>query len=222
MDTLNQQTYDRFKKDIMTFALKPGEPVSAQKVAERYEVSRTPAREALVRLQDEGMVDIYPQAGSVISKIKVDRIRQEWFVRKCLELELVDSFFNKVSEDNITEMKEAVSRMESLGNLPRTHESSYEYIQNDDRFHAITYRVSGELLAKKIMENMLPNYLRMRILVDFDDANKDRTVGEHRHLIALIEQRDREGYKEYLSTHISHIMKDIETIRAGNPDMFED
>ena len=46
--SLNQQTYERFRKDIMTFALKPGDPVSAAKLAERYEVSRTPAREALV------------------------------------------------------------------------------------------------------------------------------------------------------------------------------
>ena len=42
--SLNQQTYDRCRKDIMTFALKPGEPVSAAKLAERYNVSRTPAR----------------------------------------------------------------------------------------------------------------------------------------------------------------------------------
>ena len=60
--TLNQETYDRLKKDIMTFALKPGDQVSAAKLAERYHVSRTPAREALVKLETEGLVDIYPQS----------------------------------------------------------------------------------------------------------------------------------------------------------------
>ena len=60
--TLNQETYDRFKKDIMTFACKPGEPVSAAKLADRYHVSRTPAREALVKLKAEGLVDIFPQS----------------------------------------------------------------------------------------------------------------------------------------------------------------
>ena len=219
--SLNQQTYEQFKKDIMTFALKPGEPVSAQKVAQRYNVSRTPAREALVRLQNEGMVDIYPQSKSVISKIKTVRIHQEWFVRRSLELEMVDKLFNRVSEDDIVEMRETVKRMERLGRAPRIHENSYDYIKSDDRFHEITYRVSGESLAAQIIENMLPNYRRMRILVDFDEANKERTVGEHKHLITLIERRDRDAYRDYLTMHMGHIISDIEDIRRDFPDMFD-
>ncbi len=220
--TLNQQTYERFKKDIMTFALKPGEPVSAQKIAERYEVSRTPAREALVRLQNEGMVDIFPQSGSIISKIKPDRIHQEWFVRRALELSMVDQFFSRVCEEDIQRMREAADRLETLGNAPRTHESSYEYICSDDSFHEITYRVSGEELAERIIKNMLPNYRRMRILVDFDDEYKNRTVRGHRELISYIEQGDKEKYRESLTTHIGHIVTDIEKMRANFPYMFEE
>ena len=89
-NTLNQQTYERMKREIMTFALKPGDPVSAAKLAERYNVSRTPARETLVKLQTEGLIDIFPQSKSVISKINVQRVRQEWFIRKTLEMGMVD------------------------------------------------------------------------------------------------------------------------------------
>ena len=84
--SLNQQTYDLLKRDIMTFNLMPGEPVSAAKIAERYQVSRTPAREALVKLETEGLIDIFPQSKSVVSKINITRAKQEWFVRKTLEL----------------------------------------------------------------------------------------------------------------------------------------
>ncbi len=219
--SLNQLTYERFKKDIMTFSLKPGEPVSANKVAERYNVSRTPAREALVRLQDEGMVDIYPQSGSFISKIKTKTIHQEWFVRRSLELGMVDDFFDKVGENDMIEMREAVKLMEQFGSTPRTHESSYEYIRSDDRFHEIMYRTVGEALSSRIIENMLPNYRRMRILVDFDDTNKDRTISEHKHLITLVEQKKREEYRQFLTMHLGHIVSDIELIRKNFPDMFD-
>lgn len=67
-NSLNMQTYENLKKDIMTLALMPGEPVSAAKIAERYNVSRTPAREALVKLEGEALVDIYPQSASVDRK----------------------------------------------------------------------------------------------------------------------------------------------------------
>nr|MCR4807477.1 GntR family transcriptional regulator [Lachnospiraceae bacterium] len=85
-NSLNNQTYDNLKRDIMTLALMPGEPVSAAKIAERYDVSRTPAREALVKLETEALVDIYPQVGSEISRINEDRAKQEWFVRRTLEM----------------------------------------------------------------------------------------------------------------------------------------
>lgn len=73
---LNEFTYQKLKKDIMTFVLVPGEAISAAKIAERYGVSRTPAREAIVKLQKEGLVDIYPQSKSLVSWINMERIRQ--------------------------------------------------------------------------------------------------------------------------------------------------
>ncbi len=219
--SLNQRTYENFKRDILTLSFKPGEPVSANRIAERYNVSRTPAREALVRLQDEGMVDIYPQSGSVVSKIKKERILQEWFVRRSLELGMIDSFFDRVCENDITEMKETLKQMEKIGNKPRTHESAYEYICSDDRFHGIMYRAAGEKLASRIIENMLPNYRRMRLLVDLDDVNMNRTVGEHRQLIKLASERRREEYREFLTGHLGHIVRDIELLRENFPDMFD-
>ena len=111
---LNQRTYENLKKDIMTFGLMPGEPVSAAKIARRYRVSRTPAREALVMLQGEGLVDIFPQSGSVISKINVGRIRQEWFVRRTLELAMVDEFLESVKKEDIEEMKHYAKLLETV------------------------------------------------------------------------------------------------------------
>ncbi len=222
MDTsLNQQTYEKLKKDILTFALKPGEPVSAQRIAERYEVSRTPAREALVRLQDEGMVDIYPQSRSVISKIKRERIHQEWFVRISLELGMVDVFFDRVKGSDIDAMKRAAEKLSELGATPRTHETSFEYLKCDDQFHSIMYYVTGEHLAATIIENTLLNYRRVRLLVDLDNTYKDRTVDDHGRLIRLVEKKDREGYRLLLTEHLSHIKDDMNYLNKQFPEMFE-
>ncbi len=223
MDTsLNQQTYEKLKKDILTFSLKPGEPVSAQRIAERYNVSRTPAREALVRLQDDGMVDIYPQSRSVISRIKRNRIHQEWFVRKSLELGMVDSFFEKVKKADIDEMKKAVKMLSEIGGNPRTHETSFEYLKWDDYFHSVMYHVTGEELSAIIIENNLLNYRRIRILVDLDNVYKDRTVDDHERLISLILKNDREGYRKLLTEHLSHIITDMQNLYEQFPEMFEE
>ena len=221
MDTsLNQQTYERLRKDILTFALKPGEPMSAAKIADRYDVSRTPAREALVRLQDEGMVDIFPQSRSMVSKIKLDSIYQEWFVRKSLELGMVDAFFANVTPKDIKEMKSAAKKLADLGKKPRNHETSFEYLKSDDRFHAIMYRVTGELLSQQIIENLM-NYRRVRLLVDLDNINKDRTVDDHKRLIECAEKGDKEGFRQLLTDHLSHIIEDMKDLNEKFPEMFE-
>ncbi|MGG1931771.1 GntR family transcriptional regulator [Paenibacillus macerans] len=71
--SLNDVTYNKIKEDIMNMTLEPGMDVSVQKLSERYGVSRTPVREAVVRLQQSGLVEIYPQRKTVVSKIDLQR-----------------------------------------------------------------------------------------------------------------------------------------------------
>ncbi len=219
--SLNQYTYERFKKDIMTFSLKPGEPVSAAKIAERYEVSRTPAREALVKLQTEGLVEIYPQSKSVISKINCARVKQEWFVRKALELGMVDAFFDNVTEKDIQEMEIRVRKLGQIGETARTHETSYEYLCLDNEFHAVMYRVTKEYLAAEIIETSMAHYNRVRLLIDLDNVNKDRTVADHEILLKLVTEGKREEYREQLREHLGHILGDMDLIRQQMPEIFE-
>lgn len=206
----------------MTFALKPGEPVSAAKLAERYNVSRTPARETLVRLNTEGMVDIIPQSKSVISKINVARARQEWFVRKTLEIGMTDAFFENLKPADIEEMKAYAKMCERIGRQPRDHELSYEYLVNDNQFHAVTYRVAGEALAAEVIgSTTMAHYSRVRLLADLDDDHKDRTIMDHEKLIRTIETGDREGYRHMLSVHLGRVIGDMMEMQELFPDFFE-
>ncbi len=218
---LNQRTYENLKKDIMTFGLMPGEPVSAAKIARRYRVSRTPAREALVMLQGEGLVDIFPQSRSVISKINVRRIRQEWFVRRTLELAMVDEFFDRVKKEDIDEMKHYAKLLETVGAEPETPENAYKYLEYDNLFHAVAYRASREELAASVIEKSMSHYNRARLMIDMDAARKERTTRDHARLIKLLEAEDRDGYREVLGTHLGYIEADIREMNRNRPDMFE-
>ena len=80
--SLNEETYEKLKYDIMNFKLLPGDSISAQKIALRYDVSRTPAREAIVNLEKEGLLKIIPQSGTYVACINCKRSEQEWFVRQ--------------------------------------------------------------------------------------------------------------------------------------------
>ncbi|MCR5267995.1 MAG: GntR family transcriptional regulator [Lachnospiraceae bacterium] len=220
-NSLNQQTYDFLKKDIMTFALKPGEPVSAAKIAERYSVSRTPAREALVKLETEGLVDIFPQSKSVISKINVDRAKQEWFIRKTLELGMVDALFECVQKSDILRMRSFCKKMEEISEMPKNHDLAYEYLRCDNEFHAMTYHIAGQSLAAELIANTMTHYNRIRLLIDMDTYYKDRTVSTHEQMIRYVEEGKKEKYRELLGKHLGYITQDIEDMRQRNPELFK-
>ncbi|MCR5356062.1 MAG: GntR family transcriptional regulator [Lachnospiraceae bacterium] len=221
-NSLNSLTYDKFKWDIMTLALMPGDPVSAAKIAERYKVSRTPAREALVKLETEALVDIYPQSGSVISKIDETRARQEWFVRKTLEMAVVDGLFANATKEDTVKMREFCSKMETVSKHMNDPAMIYEYLKCDNDFHAVSFYVSGQGLAAEIVSNTMAHYNRIRLLVDMQNTNKDRTLSTHEQLIRCIENNDREEYRAILSKHIGNFESDIKEVRKMKPELFKD
>lgn len=219
-NSLNQITYEQLKKDILTFSLRPGDTVSAAKVAERYSVSRTPAREALVKLEAEGLVDIIPQSKSVISRIDLSKARQEWFIRTSLELAMVEQLFENINKESIAKMRKFNELMHEAGAQARNHENCYQYMMADNAFHAVTYQVAGEYLAANVIANTMANYSRLRFLTDLDDYYQNRTVTGHSKLIELLENGDREGYKEFLKVHLGYILNDIEELVKAYPDYF--
>lgn len=219
--SLNTHTYENLKRDIMTLALMPGEPVSAAKIAERYNVSRTPAREALVKLETEALVDIYPQVRSEISKIDEDRARQEWFIRITLELGVVDGLFERVTDKDISLMRYYNSKMEKVSAKLDNSEKIFEYISCDNEFHSIAYHVSGQELAAEVIANTMTHYNRTRLLIDLQKKNKDRTLSGHSQLIRCLEKKEKEEYRTVLARHITNYITDLEDIRRQRPELFK-
>ena len=152
--SLNEETYEKLKYDIMNFKLLPGDTISAQKVALRYDVSRTPAREAIVNLEKEGLLKIIPQSGTYVACINCRRSEQEWFVRKSLEIGMVDSLFENANDEMLNRMTELNNRLINY----KDGEESLARIELDNSFHELIYECSGEMLAKNIIQTQMSHY----------------------------------------------------------------
>lgn len=89
--------YEELKRNIMSMKLEPGQTMSTQEIATKLNVSRTPVREAFLRLQSEGLVEMIPQRETMVSKISLKRVEQEKFIRECLEGLLSANLWIKVA-----------------------------------------------------------------------------------------------------------------------------
>ena len=214
---LNESTYERLKKEIMTFALVPGEAISAAKIATRYGVSRTPAREAIVKLEKEGLVDIYPQSKTLVSRINLSRSRQEWYVRYTLETGMCAQFIRNASPETILKMERNLRQMEQA----RDEAGQASYLVLDHEFHDLIYDASGERLAKEIIHTQVTHYDRIRFLTDRAPLVREKTIHEHRQLIAAARKKDEGLFEECLRAHLGRLKEDQEMIRQQYPDYFE-
>ena len=104
--------YTVLKEGIMTLSLPPGTAMSTQEVATRLNVSRTPVREAFIRLHEEGLVDVFPQRQTIVSRIDFRRVMQERFIRESLETAALHLFMETRSEEYLARMQEEIALQE--------------------------------------------------------------------------------------------------------------
>lgn len=215
--SLNEETYDKLKHDIMTFQLAPGDVISAQKIATRYNVSRTPAREAIVKLEKENLLKIMPQSGTYVARINTERASQEWFVRMSLEVAMVDKFLENADDDTIARMEQYNSRLIDYDDK-REDKSRVEI---DNEFHQLVYTCSGEHLADEIIKTQMSHYNRIRYLAELNQSIISKTNDEHKELIEATKSRNRTAYLQVIQKHVYRILKEEDNLRKVYPDYFE-
>ena len=199
----------------MNMTLEPGMNVSVQKLSERYGVSRTPVREAIVRLQQSGLVEIYPQRKTVVSKIDLERVSEELFIRTSLEYSIVDRFIRRCSELVGDTMQELINKQKKY--MDKEHFG--EFYSKENRFHQLIFHTAGQALAWKTIENVASHYNRIRIL-----HGKINGVGsiidEHEKMVAAVRKRDAEAMRKAVMEYSDNLIEQVEGMSKQYPHFF--
>lgn len=216
-NSLNDVTYNKIRDDIMNMTLEPGTDVSVQKLSERYGVSRTPVREAVVRLQQSGLVEIYPQRKTVVSKIDLQRVREEWFIRTSLESAVVDEFIHKCSELVADTMQELVNKQKKLMNK----DSFREFYHKDNRFHQLIFETAGEGLSWYTIEDVASHYNRIRLLNGKMRGMDQSVIEKHEKMVVAARKRDVDGMRKEIMEHSNNLLEQVKDLSKHYPHFFK-
>lgn len=107
-NTVNGAVYEELKRSIITLRLAPGTEMSTQEIAIKLNVSRTPVREAFLRLQNEDLVEMVPQKQTIVSRINLDRVEHERFLRESLEAAAIPLVLSRYTPDMVAKLKENI------------------------------------------------------------------------------------------------------------------
>lgn len=191
------------RENIISLALEPGSRVSENELAAEMGLSRTPVREALIELGNYGIVEIYPQHGSVISKIDYRQIEESRFLRLALETAAVQEACEAASFEDLEELADNVQ----IQKMYLDNGNAKMLMKMDNKFHKAIFAICDKLLSYTLMQNMAVHFDRVRQL-SLTTVKNIKIVEDHQNILAAIKARDKEQAKEHMVTHLTRYKTD--------------
>jgi DNA-binding GntR family transcriptional regulator len=189
--------YGTLREMILNFELYPGSRVTETELAEMFMVSRTPVREALFRLENEGMLTIRSKQGCYIKQIDIEELTEYYRVRAALELAAVEDACHFMSQHEL----ERLLALWEPSTQPQ-HISENEMEEKDESFHiALALGSGNETLVKYLQD--VNDHIRIIRRVDFHDAERiKRTYQEHFSILKAILEREVPKARTLMRRHI--------------------
>jgi len=211
-----QQVYDLLRHDIVYLKRPPGSAISKNEIAEHCGVSQTPVREAMLRLAEEGLVDIYPQSRTVVSLIDIQNAREIHFLRLSTELEIARVLVRTIDTAGIESLEAWIDRQ--ITELRSGDQNSFRFA--DNRFHEEMYFLAGVPGLSQVLRARRGHHDRIRGLFLRQEDRRNGVVEEHRAIVEALRNRDEAAAEAATRVHLGKSLAIIDEIRELNPDYF--
>lgn len=214
---LTDVVYDSLRDKILNLELKPGTPLSFSTLSSQYKVSISPIRDALKRLDTEGLVEIKPQSGTYVSLIDLDKVRDERFMRLYLELGVIEKLQTVGISDCLIEKWEELLRLQEEAFSCR---NTAKFLDLDDQMHRLLFAECKHEKVFTLIKNTGGNYHRIRMVSYlFDDILKNILV-QHKELFEALKKRDIQELLRVDRQHISKIEVETAEYQKAYPQYF--
>jgi GntR family transcriptional regulator, rspAB operon transcriptional repressor len=212
------QVFERLRGTIISLDLPPGSALSRAELAAQFGVSSTPIRDALMRLEEEGLVEVFPQYATVVSRIDVRLAQQAHFLRQAVELEIVRGLAIDHDATVVAELNQAIVRQQQFAKA-----GDYErFIGADNEFHAQLYAAADKQDIWLLVKSRSGHIDRLRRLHLPSPGKAQDIVRRHKLIAKAIGAGEPDDAQQHLRTHLSGTLSELAQIRARYPEYLSD
>lgn len=209
--------YNTLKNEIQFLEIKPGTQIVEAELSAKLGVSRTPIREALMRLADEMLVEIYPQRGTYVTKIDLSLSKEMAYMRHVIETDIL----LKLCEEK-ADLQDKVEDKLYLMSLALKREDPIEYIRQDSAFHREIFAYANHEMIWDVIANTRVHYVRALVLDMSMPSSLNRSFDSHKLIIKCIKNGDKAKLLEVLDEHHDHKVTSVdEELMQKYPDYFK-
>ena len=201
---------------IESLQLRPGELISEKEVSEALHISKTPVREALIRLEETDFVKIVPRVGSYVTTINMDRYIDACFVRLQLELGAVRAAALSANEKQKRDLLEPLLQKQAIA---LRQGADAEFYNLDQALHRLFFEIAGMPGVWKIIKRSQTDVNRIRHLKNqFGLSQAEQVIEEHQRIVDAICTGDADTAASTLTAHIGSLDTEVKTL-ASHPEL---
>jgi DNA-binding GntR family transcriptional regulator len=216
-EPMARQVTRALRQAIVSMKISPGEMLSEQDLAQRFGVSRSPVREALIKLSEAGLVRVLPQRGTQVVKISRAAVEDARFIRLAVECAVVREAALKAGPVILAELNASLTRQRRAQRAT----SSDDFMTLDEEFHRLLAEAAGRPAAWRMIEDVKPQMDRVRYL-DVKQATPRHTiVAQHVTIVDAIKAGDPVAAETAMHQHLSEILRSLPELATKYPDLFE-
>lgn len=212
---LNVWTYDRIKQMILKNDLTVGDQIKIEDLAAEFGVSRTPIREALIRLKEERFVEVRPRCGFYVASISLRELQELFELRRIFECYAAEHCISRLSDD---QKKDIHWHHEQSKSMMRQHKPR-EFNYHEICLHNIIVESINNEAFKRMWESISDQIYRQRCVSMESEENQRKSIEEHESFINAIMRGDAQGARSFMYIHLSNVEDRLIRYMYGNNDL---
>src|SRR5210317_45595 len=205
------------REKIVSMDLKPHQQISRTELAKAFGVSQTPVREALLRLEEVGLVDVIPQSKTEIAPIDPRRITETQFLRRALEIEVCLTVSDRATKAELSSIQERIFHQEALVD---DDDQMSEFLKLDRLFHRSLFQVVDQELLHDLIIDRSVHLDRLRRLQLPLKGKRRRIIDDHKRIFEAIVSRKYTRIVDAIHRHLPATPWALEELQVAHPDYF--
>jgi DNA-binding GntR family transcriptional regulator len=209
---LNQLVYERIHDEILSGKLTPGTRLKQEELTERLGVSRTPIREALRRLESEGLIQFLRRNVATVSCIRRKQIEEIFDLRALLEGYAAEKASERLDKKTSQRLHQLIAEMDACHSKRQTG----KLLRTNDEFHRLICSLADSDTLLQVLEQIWRDIRRLRFTYLVTSDGHEQSTREHKQLVAALESGDKEKIRMIVRQHAQGTLHGIlETLKTS-------
>jgi GntR family transcriptional regulator, rspAB operon transcriptional repressor len=216
--TIGHRVFDAVRVAIVRLQLRPGNLLSEADVARQLGVSRQPVREAFIKLNDVGLLEVRPQRGTFVKLISIREVQNARFIREAIETAVVRKAALEMSPSKLAGLNRNLADQRDASEAA----DHVAFLRLDDAFHQAIAHSADCDHAWRVLENLKAQMDRVRYLSMPDATPMDTLVGQHAAIVDGLARHSPDDAEAAVRAHLGEILVSLPRLAQANPELFSD